>query len=252
MKTLPFFVPAALALCQWTAHADTLTINIDQVKNDGTITIQWQVNGGGIKEKDISVGAGDQSSLASAIASAIGSSASAVGSKVSIKSDGNSGYATIISGGLVKYTNNSDGFSYAPGTPAGVFDFVADGGNNILMANGTVTAGFTAGLPDVMFSATAGETTTQLTGDLESALFTAGYKTALLPSGGLEIFADGVSSSVPTEFDLTLDTNGLDPGISTSVASSPTPEPGTLALFGVALVGAGLVRRKRWYAVQHI
>jgi hypothetical protein len=247
MKPQLLFVYAVLALCQFTARASTLTMTVNNVANDGVITIQWVVNGGPIQSKDISVNAGDSSGLASAIASAIGSSATATGSKVSINAGSNSGYATIAANKLVKYTSNSDGYSYLPGTPAGIFAFQPDPvtGNSTLLTSSTITAGFTAGLPDVSFDAAAGQTTAQLTSTLQAALFSAGYKTILMAPAELEIFADGSSSSVPTEFDLTLspDTLNVNPGISTSSAT-PAPESGTLTMLGLALTVFGLVRRR--------
>jgi len=89
---------------------------------------------------------------------------------------------------LVKYTSNSDGYSYLPGTPAGIFAFQPDPvtGNSTLLTSSTITAGFTAGLPDVSFDAAAGQTTAQLTSTLQAALFSAGYKTILMAPAELE------------------------------------------------------------------
>src|SRR5262249_6245146 len=121
-----------------------------------------------------------------------------------------------------------------PGAGAGVLPFGANptNGQDTLVTNAVITAGFQIGFSPVTVNGSAGESISQLTTALDSALQTGGYTTSLIGNTGIEVFANGASS--PTEFDFSVVPTGQvgDQGIAFGLSS--VPEPSTPLLLCIA------------------
>lgn len=231
------------------AANSTYTVTKVDATKGGDFTIQYAVDGKQ-KEADISVEQGDgRDEIASKIQKAIGNGATVKGNKVTFGGSAGSG-AHLITNDFVTLTTNDDTFDSCGGKEAcpsaGMMFFAPnpDNGQDKLLVDTLVTAGFANGLNPVSFDATAGESIYDLTLALNSELDDGGYATALLDSTHIEVFADG--SMDPTEMDLTLSANGPvgDQGILYGI-DTPAPETQSLILLGSGLLCAGGALRKR-------
>lgn len=111
-----------------------------------------------------------------------------------------------------------------------------DNGQNTLVTDADVTAGFTNGLSPVSFTAPAGASLSMLASMLDSALKEGGYLTSMPDSTDVLVFGQGVS--LPVEVDFSLDPLGTvgDLGIETALFTT-VPEPSTLLLLSIGLAG---------------
>jgi hypothetical protein len=102
-------------------------------------------------------------------------------------------------------------------------------GQDTLVTDTIVSAGFTAGLTPISFTALAGDSIDLVTQELLSSLEEAGYRVRLLVSRNIEVFASG--SLPPTELDFSLvpigsvGSDGIAVGVGSIPESSATGSP---------------------------
>ena len=101
-----------------------------------------------------------------------------------------------------------------------------------------ISAGFASGLAPVSFTASAGDSVTDLTSMLNTALGSAGDVTRLLDSRDIELFADGAAGPAEVDFSVTPTGATGDDGIVYGVQVGDVPEPATCALM---LAGLGML-----------